>query len=255
MAKITNTSTVTSKYSLPDGSQRSSQVNSNTSETENMTLSLLKERSTEQTYGLPGDEIKQTIKLTNNSSYDITDVTVTDTISANATFKAGSVTINDTPSADANPLTGIEIDQIAQSGGVATITYILVIDDVPTTDLTSAQATINYTVAERDNLIETTNKNEISIESQKMTIEMTSDKSAVISGDTLIFQSVITNAGNLANTDIVFKSELSEELIFVAESVAVDGVTKTSLDPTVGFALDDMQPGAKTTINFSAKVK
>lgn len=255
MAKITNTSTVTSKYSLPDGSQRSSQVNSNTSETENMTLSLLKERSTEQTYGLPGDEIKQTIKLTNNSSYDITDVTVTDSIGANATFKAGSVTINDTPSADANPLTGIEIDQIAQSGGVATITYILVIDDAPSTDQISAQATINYTVAERDNLIETTNKNEISIELQKITIEMTSDKSAVISGDTLIFQSVVTNAGNLANTDIVFKSELSEELIFVAESVAIDGVTKTSLDPTVGFPLDDMQPGAKTTINFSAKVK
>lgn len=255
MAKITNTSTVTSKYSLPDGSQRSSQVNSNTSETENMTLSLLKERSTEQTYGLPGDEIKQTIKLTNNSSYDITDVTVTDTISANATFKVGSVTINDIPSTDANPLIGIKIDQIAQSGGVATITYTLVIDDTPTTDLTSAQATINYTVAERDNLIETTNKNEISIESQKMTVEMTSDKSAVISGDTIIFQSVITNAGNLANTDIIFKSELSEELIFVTDTVTIDGVTKTSRDPTAGFPLDDMQPGAKTTISFSAKVK
>lgn len=255
MAKITNISTVTSKYSLPDGTQRNSLTNSNTSETENMTLSLLKERSTERNFGLAGDEIKQTIKLTNNSTYGITDVTVTDAISANATYKVGSVYINGTPSPDSDPTAGITLDQIDQSGGEAIITYDLVIDNNPTTDLTSAQATIVYTVAERDNLSEKTNKNDIEIETQSIVIEMNSDKAAVISGDTLTFQNVIKNEGSLPNTDIVFKSELPEELSFISDSVTIDGETKSALDPTTGFPLDDMQPGTTTTVNFSATVR
>lgn len=256
MAKITNTSTITSKYSLPDGSQRSSQTSSNTSETENMTLSLLKVRTTEHEFGLPGEEIKQTITLTNNSSYEISDVTITDLISANATVKPGSVTINGVSSPTSDPIAGISLpDPISESGGVATITYILVIDEQPTTDLTTAQATITYSVAERDGLTEKTNQNEIAIEQQKMKITMTSDKSAVISGDQMLLQNVITNEGNLTNTEITFKSELPAETSFISGSVTIDGVEKSSLDPTVGFPLEDMAPGANVTVNFSVLVK
>lgn len=255
MAKITNTSTVTSKYSLPDGSQHNAETNSNTSQTENMTLSLQKERSSERDFGMPGDEIKQTIKLTNNSDYDITNATVTDAISANATFKTGSVYINDIPSQDANPITGISLATIAKTGGIATITYDLVIDNEPTTDVINAQSTIAYTVAERDDLSEKTNQIEISIETQKMTIEMTSDKSAVIAGDTLLFQNVITNEGNLSNTDITFKNELPSEVSFIPGSVTIDDAEQESFDPTIGFKINDMDPGSKITVKFSVKVK
>lgn len=255
MAKIINSSTVTSKYTLPDGTQHNSQTNSNTSQTENMTLSLIKERSTERDFGMPKDEIKQTIKFTNNSDYDITNAIITDSISANATFKEGSVYINDVSFPTANPITGITLsDPISQSGGIVTITYVLVIDSEPTTDLTSAQATIVYSVAERDNLTETTNTNEISIEQQKLTIEMTSNKSAVVSGETLLFQNVITNNGNLANTDIMFKNDLPSETTFVVGSVLIDEEEKTSYDPTVGFSLGDMLPGATVTIKYSVTV-
>lgn len=255
MAKIINSSTVTSKYSLPDGTQHNSQANSNTSLTENMTLSLEKVRSTERDFGMPKDEIKQTITFTNNSDYDISEATVTDSISANATFKKGSVYINNTPSPDSDPTTGIVIPNgISKYGGTATITYDLVIDDTPTTDTTTLQATIAYSVAERDDLVEKTNSNEITIEQQKLKIEMTSNKSAVISGDTLLFQNVITNEGNLANTDIVFKNDLPSETTFIAGSVTIDEVEKASFDPTVGFPLGDMLPGASVTVKYSVTV-
>lgn len=44
MAKIENISSLISKYSLPDGSQKEIDVKSNVSTTENMTTSFLKEK-------------------------------------------------------------------------------------------------------------------------------------------------------------------------------------------------------------------
>lgn len=256
MAKITNKSTVTSKYSLPDGSQLNAQTESNVSQTENMSVSLVKERSSLRAYGLPGDEIKQTIKFTNNSDYDITNATVTDMISANATCKAGSVYINDSPSPDSNPLAGIALSSpIAKSGGIATITYDLVVDDQPTTDLTTAQATIEYSVAERDDMSEKTNQAEITIETQKLKIEKTSDREAVTSGEQLMFQNVITNEGTLKNTDITFKDDLPAETEFIADSVTINDVAKPGLNPTTGISLEDLAPGAKVTVSFLVKVK
>ena len=93
MAKINNTSTVTYKYTLPDTTVKSSSANSNFSSTENMTTSFTKVKSANKTYAMAGDEIQITLVLTNNSDYDITDISIKDTIDTKATFKTSVSTL------------------------------------------------------------------------------------------------------------------------------------------------------------------
>lgn len=89
--KITNQSNLTSQITLPDDTTEQVSTDSNISETENMTTSFLKVKSSAKTYAKPNEEVEQTIVLTNNSEYDIFDVSIIDTISVGATFKEGSV--------------------------------------------------------------------------------------------------------------------------------------------------------------------
>lgn len=60
-----------------------------------MTQSFLKEKSSAKKFASPGDEIEQTITLTNNSDYEITNIQIQDELSAGANFKAGSLTVDE----------------------------------------------------------------------------------------------------------------------------------------------------------------
>lgn len=254
MAKITNQSSLTSKYTLPDGGEEVNNIQSNVSQTENMTLSFTKERKSAKDYGFPKDNILQTLTLTNSSDYEITDIRIKDNISADGTFKAGSLKIDETPYPDYDPVTGFTLPNSIGVSHSSVITYELEIAEEPQSDIINVQSTITYSVNEVDDLVETSNIVEISIKTESITIEKTSTKSVVIKGQTLTFQNVVKNNGNLTNTEVVFKDDIPEGTTFVENSVYIDNENKVGYDPAVGFSLEDLTPGAVVTILFDVTV-
>lgn len=253
MSKIINKSSVTSKYTLPDQREMNYNVESNESTTENMTISFKKIRTTQREYAILGEEIEQTLVLTNESERQIDNIRISDTISQDATFKAGSMTINDVAYDSFTPDNYTLPNSIASQESV-TIKYTITISDSPATDLVSIVSDITYDVAEVTDLTEKSNKVEIQISENEITIELTSSKSAVISGQKLMFQNVITNKGSITNTNVMFKEPIPEGTTFVPGSVKIDDVVKADYDPSVGFELEDMDPAKVITVTFEVLV-
>ena len=251
--KITNQSTLTSKITLPDQTEEDVQTQSNLSETENMTLSLTKELTSNPVFGKANDEIEETVKLTNNSQYDVTDVNFK-WVTQNAEFVAGSVRINDVEYANFDGVAGFDLPEaIAKEGGVATINYKIRINADATGNATDV-GTIDYSVNEVTGLQENTNKSTINLINNLITIEKTSNLSAVISGQTLKFQNVITNKGNEKNTNLNFVDPIPTGTKFVEGSVEVNNESRPDYNPEAGFALEDLDVGQSVTVTFEVTI-
>lgn len=231
------------------------QTQSNESSTENMTTSFIKEKSSASEFGSPKEEILQTLKLTNNSEYTINEVKVTDTISEDGTFKTGTVAIDGDVKADADITKGVTLENPIDAGESVTLTYTLVVNDSPTSDIINIVSEIEYKVNEDLNFTERTDVTSIEIRTNEITIVKTSNQSAVVKGDKLMFQNVITNNGQYVNTDIFFKDDIPAETSFVVGSVKINNELKEELDPTVGFNLQDMNAGDEITVTFEVEVK
>ena len=255
MAKIINQSEITTSYVLPDQSTKEVKIKSNESMTENMTTSFTKVRSTAKEFGEGGDEIEQTLVLTNNTEYSITGVQIMDTIGSGVTFKEGSVTIDEEPKADLNPLNGFNLEEDIAKNSSVTIKYIVEVDNDTTEPSAEIKSKITYSVNEISDLEEYSNAVTITLTENNITIVKTSDKTAVISGQKLTFQNVIENKGKLKNTNITFKDQLPEDVEFVVGSVMIDGVSQGGSNPTVGFAVQDLEPNEKVTVTFEVTVK
>lgn len=254
MSKITNKSTITTRYTMPDSSTHSYSAESNTSTTEYMTEAFLKVRSSEKTSGVPTQEIRQTLVLTNNSDYEIDNIQITDTIGTGASFVSGSLTIDGEAKASFDPTAGFNLGKaISQNGGSATIEYNIIIDNNPSVSQFSTVSTISYEVNEMT-FSETSNTVAINVVNEKISIAKTASVLAVVSGQTITFTNVITNEGNMTNTNIMFYDPIPEGTTFVQHSVKVDGVSKDSFDPQTGFGLDDLGAGQSTTITFDVLV-
>lgn len=255
MAKIENTSTLTSKYSLPDGTQKENSVTSNTSSTENMTTALEKVRISSKNYGVPKDEIEITLNLTNNSEYDVENLVLTDTLSNDATFKEGSLKVDGTPVAQGNPITGFSLTTpITASGGTTSISYTISISESPNDNKITSTSQISYSAADADDLTEDITTIEIPLTVEGIEITQKVSKQVVVSGQTITFTNTITNNGNVKNTELFFTNNLPAGTEFVGESVKVNEISKPTFNPNDGFSLDDLDSGNTVRVSYDVKV-
>ncbi len=253
MANIINRATVTSKYTLPDQTTHSSETTSDDVVTTNMSDLFTKVRTANKQYAVPNGEVEQVLTLTNSSDLEITNVRIYDTITTNANFKPQSMTINEEeyPLLDASDYT---LPDPIGAGETVVVKYITVVENEPETDLLNIVSNVNYTV-EGEQLSENSNVLSINIIEYKIEIKKTSDYSAVISGETMTFQNVISNTGNIKTTNLVFKDDIPAETTFITGSVKIDEVEKPDLDPTVGFELDDLDVGGQIVVSFKVNIK
>lgn len=255
MSKIENESVLTSKFQMPDQTEKEIETKSTVSTTEYITDSFTKMRTSVKSYGMPDEDILQTLTLTNNSEYDITVTDIKETISIAGSYKPGSVSVDGESKPDLDLMKGFALESpIKGSGGTAEITFILTISDTPSSDIVSSLSTITYSINERSDLVEKSNTLELAIVNEKITFTKTSDKSAVIKGEALTFVHEIKNEGNTKNTNLFFKDTLPAGVTFDTGSVLVNDVEQTTYNPVEGFSLDDLEVGSTIKVQFSVTV-
>lgn len=250
---ILNTSNLTSKYTLPDQTEKTYSTNSNQSKTENMSVLFVKDKSSMFEFGSPNDEIQQNIILSNESESEITDIRLVETIGSGAHFKPGSVTIEDVPYENMDITNQITLPNSLLPNTSALVSYILVIDEQPNVDSVALKTNVTFDVNEIQDISEDTPEVTIEITENKISIQKTSE-SVAISGSTIIYKNVISNIGKYKNTNLVFIDQIPNGTTFVNGSVKVNNQEKPTYDPAIGFALDDIEVGAQTTITFSVKI-
>lgn len=254
MGKILNTSSLSAKYILPDMSEREISVKSNTTSTENMTTSFEKVRSTAQNYGVPNEKVTQTLTLTNNSEYELSNIQIRDDISLGATFSDGSLSIGGVQQPQLNPVNGFTLTSNIGAGSQVVITYDIQIDSMPASDIVNVLSNITYTVDGREILTEKSNIVELQIVSAGVEITKSASKRAVVSGDVISFVNVVRNVGNVKVENIIFTDDIPEGATFVAESVVIDDNDQPTADPAKGIMLNDLEAGDETTISFEVMV-
>ena len=147
------------------------------------------------------------------------------------------------------------LDSPIAANSSVVVKYIVTVDDPVVQTSAETKSTVTYSVNEITDLEEDSNIITISLGVDMLTITKTSNKTAVIKGQTLKYQHVIENKGNYKHTDIMFNDNLPEDVEFIVGSVMIDNVSQAGLNPTVGFKIDDIDVGGKVTITFDVTIK
>ena len=254
MSIIENKSNINSTYSLPDGSQHNYSTVSNTTKTENLTTGFVKTRSSEKLTATNSEEVKQILKLTNNSTLEIKNIRIKEFISANGKIKTGSVEIDGTKYENFDPNVGFTLPNSILSKAETTITYVLVVDDAPKTDVINMLSEITYNTDTSTDIKENSNTLVINLDYVSVSINKSSSATVAIKGQTLIFEHTIRNDGNLAVTNVMFKDPLPADVTFVENSVTIDGETKSGYNPVTGFSVKDLNLNDQVVIKFNVVV-
>lgn len=255
MREITNQARVTSKYTLPDFTAKYNDVQSNLSSTAYMTDLFSKQKNLDKTQACPNQKITQYLTLTNNSDYTIFDIVVFDTITSGATVDDGTVKINDIAYPNFDARDGIYLPNDLAAGDTVIISYTLTVDDNTTAKNVTLISNITYSVNEVEGLNENSNRVSFEILNNKIQISNNCSKTAVISGDTIVFTHTISNTGDLTNMDLFFKDTISDGAEFVSGSVTIDGTADITLDPTKGFDLQPLDAKQQTTVTYQAQIQ
>lgn len=251
MAKIINQSNLTCTFNFPNSTTQTLTFNSNQSMTENMTSSFVKTRESAKTSALAGQEIMQTLTLTNTTEYFIDEVNVQE-ISTGLTFKDGSVVIQNVEYAHLSMTDGFTLEDSIAPNETITIKFVLIVNGSQTN--ATSKTKISYLVNESDVMTEETNEISIKIVSNQLEMVKMADKKIAMKGDTIKYTITLENLGNVKNKELVFTDNLPAEVKFVENSVSIDGQLKEGFDPTNGFEVGEIDEGQKVVITFETIV-
>lgn len=87
-----------------------------------------------------------------------------------------------------------------------------------------------------------------------LSVTKTVDKSFAIVGDVLTYVSLVKNDGSLVLYNVNFEDAIPTGTEFVEQSVLIDGVSYPSYNPSAGFLLPNIIPGASVIVSFKVKV-
>lgn len=203
----------------------------------------------------PGEEISQTITIYNKMDYEMSSIKITDTISSGATFKPRTVTIGGISYGDLNPTSGFNVNVIIPTGNSETITYFVVMDNPKPDGVreVSLSSTVDFQLG-RISYSKVSDASKIEFTHGEIDIVKTSDKTAVVKGQKIIYQSVVKNTGTIVDNDVSFKDEIPAGTTFVAGSVKIDNVSYPDYDPTLGFTLGAIDAKSQKVVTFEALV-
>lgn len=212
------------------------------------------QKSVNKTFASVGEAFEYTLLITNTGSLRAETVTINDLLPSGTQLVAGTLTIDGVPYAGAFPVT---FGPLA-AGASATVKFSVKADVVPAINPVTNIARVDYVFLPFPGNPVTSssdsNRASIYIIDTRVEIKKSVDKAIAVQGETLLYTSVLKNAGNLPIENVQFKDAIPIGTTFLVGSVTIDGVPKPTYNPAVGFSLSDLAPGASVTITFQVKI-
>lgn len=88
----------------------------------------------------------------------------------------------------------------------------------------------------------------------KITALKSVDKDVAYEGDTLHYQTIITNNGSQTIKNIDFKDTLSPDVNFVINSVKINGISYSDYNPSQGFSLPELESNKSINVEFDVDI-
>ncbi|WP_443147076.1 DUF7507 domain-containing protein [Paenibacillus sp. HWE-109] len=203
-----------------------------------------------------GQTLTYTIVVNNQGNIAV-QPTIVDTLTSTTSFVAGSVKIDGVASPSANPTTGIALGSLAPSG-TRTVTFQIVLQNLPSPPRLTNQATANFTYQPPDGRTlsgsSLSNTTDIPASSPNVVVTKTVNLLYAALGEVLIYTLNISNSSPVQVSNLVLNDSLPTGLTFQAGSVTIDGVSKPSANPTSGFLIGSLNAGVTTQVVFQAAI-
>lgn len=248
---LTNQASATYSYTLPDSRTLNGSVASNTLVIQVSAPNAAVVKSVPVTTALAGDTVTYTIGVTNNGIAPINNVVVVDAIPTGAAFVADSVTVDGLPRPGATPASGISIGTIAP-GVSSIVTFDLTISSLPAPAQLSNQASATFTSGAFSG---TAFSNTVILPVYQAIIGMqkTANTANATVGDTVTYNLVISNTGNLP-AQVTLTDPAPSGGAFVPNSVLVNGVPQPGANPSAGFPVGTVNPGELVIVSVTYEV-
>ncbi|GIP23952.1 DUF11 domain-containing protein [Paenibacillus sp. J22TS3] len=197
-----------------------------------------------------GDTVTYTVTITNNGIENVTNVILTDIVSAEASFVPGSTVINGT-SSPSSPVSGIPIGTLAP-GAPATVSFQVVVNSLPAAAVLNDQATVSFTSG---TLSFSSVSNTVATPVYQPIISLVKSVNSVNAtlGDTVTYTVQAHNSGNLAAM-ITIVDIIPSSSSLVPNSVTVNGSPAAGANPASGISIGTLAPGGNATVTFQTVV-
>lgn len=253
-SRIRNQANVAYSFQLPSGRALTGySSNSNVVDLPATSPSVSVAKSVSSGAAVLNDILTYNLVIQNNSVSPITQVVLVDTLPAVLSFVPGSVIIGGTAAPLAFPGAGIPLPSIDPGGQIA-VSFQARVISVPSTIPAIAlnRANVSYT-AGTFNGTASSPPVQTSLYRPDIQIIKTSNDTAITVGGTFIYTLQVTNAGNFP-ADVVVTDLIPSSMIFVPNSVVINGFPVPGEDPGQGINLDTISAGETNTISFSVNV-
>ncbi|MCM3782714.1 hypothetical protein M3231_06995 [Neobacillus mesonae] len=247
---LLNQASISYTFQPPDGRMISGSVSSNTLSTPVSLPNVSVRKTANLSDAAVGETLTYSSVITNNGTTTLSSVVFTDAIPSGTTFVTGSLTVNGTFRND-NPSNGISLPNIT-SGNSVTVTFQVLIANVPTSGQIVNQASVGYASGSFTGLAAS---NSVTTPIYRPLIGVTkslNDNYATI-GDTITVTIILQNTGNIA-AQVNVTDPIPIGTQFVAGSVTVGGTSVPSANPANGVSAGTLSPGGSNTITFQLLV-
>ncbi|WP_373600687.1 hypothetical protein [Paraclostridium bifermentans] len=234
-------------------------INTNTTQTYVAIGELTVTKSVDKDYARVSETIAYTIVVRNTGSVDAINLNVQDLIQQEASFNSGTVVVNGETKPLYDPNIGFELDDLTPNQ-FHTVTFNVSVDSLPESEeiVNSAEVLFEYKLTPSDEPIpETATSNEVNTLIKIGDLEATKvvDKAYATIGDTLKYTITVNNLGNADCIDVFFKDTIQSHASFITGTVKLNGQSKPTYNPNVGFNIDNIGGYTSSTVTFDVRVE
>lgn len=206
-------------------------------------------KSVDKTFATIGDTLSYTISLSNPGNVTSQNIIFTDVLPEGTTFISGTLT-NDS---------GTQQIGNINPGSTATIVINALVTNIPSINPISNFSSVQFAHVvdpSQPSVSQTNLSNTVSttIKSAILTTTKSADKSVISVGDTITYTTTITNTGNTAAANIKFTSAIPANTTFIPNSVTINGVQQSGVQPALGVNIPNIAPGETVTVTFQVNV-
>ncbi|MBB3111763.1 putative repeat protein (TIGR01451 family) [Paenibacillus phyllosphaerae] len=237
-------------YTLPSGRTLSGTGNSNSVTTAVAPSHVALLKSASDAFVTIGDVLTYTVHVTNNGNPAVTNGLLFDLMSPGTEFVGGTVTVSGTSNLSANPVMGITIPTLIRNTSV-TVTYQARIVSLP--PVGSLVNTASFTFNNGTNAGTSYSNTVVTpLIAADIRISNQASVSQATVGDMFPYSFLIGNSGNTPAT-ATLTDQLSEGIVFVANSVLINNEPVPGIDPISGIPVT-IPAGGSTLVSFMVDV-
>lgn len=238
-------------FTTPEGRIVNGEILSNS-----VTVSLLSyQLSTSLAASTPtsfvGDVVTYTLRLKNEGTQVLYHVIATIPVPNGAQFVPGSVIAAGVYYPESDPEQGILLGPLGMELTVEISFRVRIVEIPPSSDLTT-RALVSYVTDEVSDKTES-NTVVVTLVHPNVSISKKVDLSSAVPGDSLRYELIVTNSGNLA-VNAVLMDTMPSGTLFVWDSVLINGNAFKGARPAEGIQLGTLRAGAAAVVEFRVTI-